>query len=169
MDRKPKQEKINELLKKEILAMVDADQKMRKSPEWDPGIDKRNTRRMKEIIEQYGWPGKSLIGRKAADGAWLLVQHTDNDVDFQERVLGLLREAIAAGEAEKMNEAYLTDRIRVNKGQPQVFGTQFWKDQNANFVPRPIENIEHLEERRKEFNLEPFSEYEKRIRKIETG
>ena len=52
------------------------------------------------------------------------------------------------------------DRIRVNSGQQQIFGTQFYKDKNGQFGPRPIEDFENLEERRREFGLGSFSEYE---------
>ena len=51
MENEPKKENINEALKQEILAMVETDQKMRKSHEWDPEVDKNNTKRMKEIIK----------------------------------------------------------------------------------------------------------------------
>lgn len=160
---KLKQERINEQLKQEILAMVELDQNMRKSREWNSKIDKQNSERMKKIISQYGWIGRSMVGMEAANGAWLLIQHADHDVEFQKQALELLKEAVALGEAEKMNEAYLTDRVKVNSGQPQIFGTQFYKDSEGKFGPRPIEDIEHLEERRKELGLQAFSEYEKRI------
>ena len=67
------------------------------------------------------------------------------------------------GEADKRHEAYLEDRVRVNSSQSQIFGTQFYKDEKGNFVPRPIEDIDRLEERRRISGLEPFSEYERYI------
>lgn len=155
---------INQDLKEEILAMVDDDQRMRSGNQWDLAVDKGNTERMKKIISQYGWPGKSLVGDEAANGAWLLVQHADHDVEFQKDALRLLREAVAKGEAEKINEAYLVDRIRVKDGQPQVFGTQFYEDENGLFGPRPIEDSQGVEERRKQFGLQPFLDYEKSMR-----
>ena len=42
-------------------------------------IDRKNTARMKEIIENKGWPGKSLVGGDGAHAAWLLVQHADRE------------------------------------------------------------------------------------------
>ena len=160
MEQEPEMENINEALKQEILVMVEADQKMRKSHELDSEVDKRNTERMKDIISQYGWPGKSLVGEEGANGAWLLIQHADHDAEFQKQALELLKEAVRKGEAKKRNEAYLTDRVRVNSGQPQVFGTQFYKDEGGVFGPRPVEDQERIEGRRKEFDLGSFSEYE---------
>lgn len=82
MLRELKVEKMNETLWQEILGMVVTDQAMRKSKEWNEDIDKQNTARMKEIIRQHGWPGRTLVGEEAAQGAWLLVQHADHDVEF---------------------------------------------------------------------------------------
>ncbi|MBP6859906.1 MAG: hypothetical protein KBC69_04820 [Candidatus Magasanikbacteria bacterium] len=149
----------NELLKQEILTMVYADQKMRKSNHWNLDLDKQNTERVKKIISQYGWPGKSIVGEEAANGIWLLVQHADHDIEFQKTALKFLQEAVISGEAEKNNEAYLIDRVKVNSGQPQIFGTQFYEDKKKQFGPWPIEDFENIEKRRMQFGLEPFFNY----------
>ncbi len=39
-------------------------------------------------------------------------------------MLGLLERAVADGEADAESLAYLTDRVPVNKGKPQRYGTQ---------------------------------------------
>ena len=46
-------------------------------------LDQKHTNRVRKIIDKYGWPGKSLVGKQGAHGAWLLVQHATHDVDFQ--------------------------------------------------------------------------------------
>ncbi|MBT4849746.1 hypothetical protein HON36_02755 [Candidatus Parcubacteria bacterium] len=160
-------ENINQPLQQEILAMVEVDQNMRETNQCDPEIDRQNALRMKEIITEFGWPGKSLVGAEAAYGAWLLIQHADHDIDFQKQALELLKEATTKGEAEKKNEAYLTDRILVNSGRPQIFGTQFYTDDQGNFGPRPIENIEELNKRREEVGLGKFSDYEQEMQELE--
>ena len=160
------EEKLNEELRRDILAMVEEDQQMRSSHKtWNPEVDRKNTERMKEIIKQYGWPDKSLVGKEGSLGAWLLIQHADHDPDFQKEALDLLTKAVERGQASKRNLAYLTDRVRVNSGEPQLYGTQFFEDDAGVFGPRPIEDTENLEKRRKEMGLEPFSEYEKSIQK----
>lgn len=163
MEREPRHESIDERLKQEILTMVEEDQKMRKGGDWDPDVDRRNTERMKEIIGRHGWPGKALVGEEASNGAWLLVQHADHDLAFQKQALELLKDAVRKGEAEKQDEAYLIDRVKVNSGEPQVFGTQFDKDTEGGFGHLPIEDKGHLEERRAAYGLGPFAEYERRM------
>jgi hypothetical protein len=154
-------ENCNESLRQEIITMVDEDQKMRKSHNWDLEIDERNTKKMKEIISQFGWPLRSVVGKDGADGAWLLAQHADHDADFQKLALELLKDAVSKNEAEKKHEAYLTDRVRVNTGEAQIFGTQFYTNEEGVFGPRPIEDMENLDKRRLEYGLEPFSDYQK--------
>jgi hypothetical protein len=121
-------------------------------------IDRQNTGRMQEIIKQYGWPGKSLVGSDGAHAAWLLVQHADRDRPFQKRCLVLLAEAVKKGEATGEQLAYLTDRVRVGEKKPQVYGTQLrWVD--GKLQPQPIEDEANVDRRRKGVGLPPLADY----------
>jgi Family of unknown function (DUF6624) len=131
----------------EIIKMSEVDQQMRKSEQWDASIDVENTQRMKEIVEQMGWPTRAKVGGHASEMAWLLVQHADHDRSFQRKCLDLMK-AQAAGEVLPGNIAYLEDRVRVGEGRPQVYGSQFYVDEAGNFGPRPIEDPDHVDERR---------------------
>ena len=63
------------------------------------------------------------MGKDGSNAAWLLVQHADEDKPLQRLALQKLEAAVRKGEASKSNLAYLTDRVRVNAGQKQVYGT----------------------------------------------
>lgn len=154
---------MNEKLRQELCEMRDKDQAMRKSKTWDDSIDKKHTKRLKEIVSQYSWPNEDLTGKDGSQAAWLIIQHADHDVEFQEECLGLMKEI---RNVSKRNIAYLADRILVNKGELQIFGTQFHKNMDGKMVPRPIKDIDNLEARRKEYELEPFEEYKKAIYRI---
>jgi hypothetical protein len=142
----------------EIMQMSEVDQQMRKSGQWDSSVDVANTQRMKEIVEQIGWPTRSKVGKHASERAWLLVQHADLDRAFQRMCLELMK-AQAAGEVKPANIAYLEDRVRVGEGRPQVYGTQFYTDEAGNLGPQPIEDPDHVDERRQAVGLQPLSEY----------
>jgi len=120
-------------------------------------VDAANTKRLKEIVAEHGWPGRSLVGRDGALAAFLIAQHADADPAFQERCLELMQ-AASPGEVSPGDVAYLTDRVRVNSGQPQLYGTQFWMPNGA-LVPRPIEDPDLLDARREAAGLIPMSEY----------
>lgn len=85
--------------------------------------------------------------------------------ELQERCLKLLADAAAEGEASPRNVAYLTDRVCVNRGRNQIYGTQFG-GRGDSFAPRPIEDPEHLDKRRASVGLEPFADYEARMHEM---
>lgn len=165
----------NEALRAELRKMFRIDQELRKKwfEEGDDQelrsqvreVDQKNTARMQEIINTHGWPGKTLVGEDGANAAWLLVQHADKDRPFQKRCLALMA-AAGAEEVSQSNLAYLVDRVRVGEGQPQVYGTQFWTDENGQFGPEPIEDEALVDERRASVGLGPLAEYKKTMMDI---
>jgi hypothetical protein len=129
-------------------------------------IDEKNTAWLKGVVEKHGWPGESLVGTDGAHRAWLLVQHADRDRDFQEQCLKKM-EALPAGEVDRRDIAYLTDRVLVGQGKKQKYGTQAqFKDGKA--VPLPIEDESGVDKRRKEAGLEPLAQYLKQMEKVYT-
>jgi hypothetical protein len=125
-------------------------------------LDKQNTERVKAIVNQHGWPGKSLVGADGAHAAWLLVQHADQDRAFQKKCLQLMREAAKKDEMTKADVAYLEDRVLVGEGKKQRYGTQFKQDK-GDWVPQPIEDPANVDKRRAEVGLPPLAEYKKMI------
>ncbi|MGH2354169.1 MAG: DUF6624 domain-containing protein [Chloroflexota bacterium] len=146
----------------EIVQMAEVDQAMRQRAMtgggWDAAVDAQNTRRLKEIVQDIGWPTRSKVGQRASYLVWLLVQHADHDAAFQRECLQLMQ-APPAGEVDPRNIAYLEDRVRVNEGRPQRYGTQFCTDVQGQFGPRPVEDPDQLDERRRAVGLEPFEAY----------
>ena len=176
-------------LRRELLAMLEADQRIREehlvvmttaTPPEDgflpreamdeanhalfdqmKEIDEAHTARMKEIVDEYGWPGYSLVGEDGSDAAWVLVQHS-GDLAFQKRCLSLLTTAAEAGEADRRHVAYLTDRVLVAEDKPQLYGTQF-KPEGGRMVPFPIQDEDHVDQRRAEVGLSPLEEYRQQM------
>lgn len=152
-----------------VAADQDARQLVVKSDFKDPkamaqmtALDARHTARLKEVVASYAWPAKSLVGEKAAHAAWLLVQHADADPAFQRRCLDLM-EKLPPGEVSARDVAYLTDRVLLAEGKPQRFGTQFQKDAAGKWVPKTLEDPEHVDDRRRAAGLEPIADYARRM------
>jgi hypothetical protein len=122
-------------------------------------IDKRNMTRLEEIIKQYGWPGSSLVGEEAGKAAFLILQHSD--LQHQEKYLPLLKEAAKKGEARPADAAMLEDRVLVREGKKQIYGTQvrFGPETGGKLVLDPIDDEEHVDERRASVGLMPLAEY----------
>jgi len=116
-------------------------------------------KRAREIIEKEGWPGFDKIGEDGSQSLFLIVQHADADPSFQKNALKHLGKTFEEGKAHGNNVAYLTDRVRVAEGLPQVYGTQLDYDDNACPIPGSIENEEQVDLRRAEVGMEPLEEY----------
>ena len=121
-------------------------------------VDERNTKRMKQIVGKYGWPIRKIVGRDGMRAAWLLVQHADHAVTFQRKCLTLMEAHMADDQVAKADIAYLADRVAVNAGKPQTYGTQGHVVEGV-WRPRPIRDREHVDQRRKSVGLKTLKEY----------
>jgi hypothetical protein len=122
-----------------------------------------NGDRLARIMEEHGWPGVSLVGEAAARAAWLVAQHADRQLQVQRRALELMERAVAAGEADRRQLAFLHDRTRVNEGREQRYGTQVAGVRDGAPVPWPCEDPERLDELRAGVGIEPFAGYTARF------
>lgn len=145
-------------LRAELVEMMDQDQ-YEQSPEYTgPWHGPERTDRLREIIAEYGWPTFRLVGTDGATAAWVIAQHADHDPAFQRYALRLMRAAARQGQADPVELAYLTDRVAVNTGRLQVYGTQVTCVDGA-VAPRPLIDPEHVDERRAAVGLGPLQEY----------
>jgi len=127
-------------------------------------IDQVHGDRLKEIVAHIGWPTRELVGLKATQAAYMVIQHTGHDIEFQNRCLALMVDLVEQGDLPASYVALLTDRIRFFQGQPQVFGTQMAMISNefGIMVPTPtvpIEDPEHLDHRRALMGMPAHSEF----------
>lgn len=160
-------------LRTEIAARVVADQavqqqlaeRIQSGQPADPEIARRdslfnaNLVWMRVILAQYGWPGWKLVGEEGSHGAWLLLQHADRDTTLQRNALRLLEAAVESGDASRRDLAYLTDRVRVAEGRPQLYGTQLDYDSRGCARPKTTEEPKRLDARRASAGLEPVAQY----------
>lgn len=148
------------IISSEIASLVQRDQEARKSGDWSAVnlVDQRNREKLRAVIDQYGWPSKSSFGEKASHDAWLIVQHSDSDREFQQHCLDLMMQK-PEGEVSQEDVAYLDDRIRVSEGRPQLYGTQWKVDEQQGYIPEDIEDPANVDKRRSAMGMEPFAEY----------
>lgn len=118
---------------------------------------------MKRIVDSVGWPTYTRVGREAGHMAWLIVQHQDADPEFQKHCLRLMEPLVAKGEVSGTDFAYLTDRVAINTGGMQMYGTQM-SLVNGKAVPTRLRDPRRVDERRRQVGLGPLDEY---IRLIE--
>lgn len=123
-------------------------------------IFEENCEKATKILSNYGYPGKSMVGEKSSKNFWLIVQHCDNDLNFQHKVLEEMKKQVDLDNADGRNYAYLLDRVKINSGGKQVYGTQVQYDtQKGIAIPMELEDLDNVDELRNEVGLGPLGEY----------
>jgi hypothetical protein len=149
-------------LQKELLELREKDQGalLAHLPEQElREIQHANKARLQEILRRRGWPALSAVGNDAAQGAWLIVQHADDDLPWQREVLAMMQAKVARREARKQDIAYLSDRIAINEHRQQTYGTQGGCVAKAEWKPFDMADPEHLAARRADMEMIPMEKY----------
>jgi hypothetical protein len=117
----------------------------------------RNAERLEEIIRQFGWPDEQMAGEDGAKAAWFVVQHAIGFPDLQRECLRLLQHSAELGRVPRWHVAYLEDRIAMQEGRPQRYGTQ-WLDDPVDGRTRPwtLSDPDRVDELRAEVSLKPM-------------
>lgn len=130
-------------------------------------VDEKNRNRLKEIFKEYGFPSRKLVGRDAMQGIFVMIQHSDGDKEWQKSQLVNIEKAVKMGDMDGQSYAYLYDRIKINNGEKQLYGTQFSKVDplNKTVTLAVTEDLENLDKRRMEIGLMPIQMYKEFILK----
>lgn len=114
---------------------------------------------LKADLDAHGWYRITEMGKEADNAAWLMVQHADADVVFQQKILAMLEPLVGQGETSPTNYAYLLDRVAVNSQRPQRYGTQ-GGCADGGWEPRALEEpATAVDQRRAEVGLPPLADY----------
>lgn len=121
-------------------------------------VDSANTARISEIIDQYGYPGTSMVGPAQASTAFLVIQHADLEV--QEKYLDIITAAANAGEVQWRSVALLVDRVYMRRGGKQIYGSQVGRDPDTGaYFFSEIENPHKIDSIRATVGLGPLQQY----------
>ncbi|MCY1036093.1 hypothetical protein OV207_31960 [Corallococcus sp. BB11-1] len=119
---------------------------------------------LRDVIQEHGWPGHTLVGRAAAAAACRLVLHAECSLTFHRQCLRRLQDAAAQGEVPLQQVAYLTDVVRMRAGKKQLYGTKFRKVKGE-LVPYPIEKADAVDARRKQMEMPSLRTYARRLQR----
>lgn len=88
-----------------------------------------------------------------------MVQHSDKDVDFQSRILEKLKIEVENKNADGSNYGLLTDRVKINRGEKQIYGTQVTYNAQGQAYPKSLVDSVNVNKRRAEVGLDPIEQY----------
>jgi hypothetical protein len=111
-------------------------------------LDSVNLLKVKEIIQTYGYPGKSLVGDQGMT-AFFVIQHAD--LKSREMFLPAIKQAVKDKNLNKTALMLILDRIYLDKYNTQIWGTQQMRyDNDPNLKSVPIDNSEEALKLKKE-------------------
>ncbi|MGY5848766.1 DUF6624 domain-containing protein [Salegentibacter sp. HM20] len=82
--------------------------------------DTINIQQISSIIDKYGYPGKSIVGKPTNTVAWSVIQHSKRIEEY----FPLIKKAGLENEIPMTLVAMMEDRMLMYKGLPQKYGTQ---------------------------------------------
>ena len=97
-------------------------------------------------------PTLKEVSRKQMDAIWLVWQHTDEN--HRKKYFPLVELSVNKGDLSKQNYALMKDRILMDEGKPQLYGSQI---QNGKLYE--LEAPSGVNERRKSMDMEPLEDY----------
>jgi hypothetical protein len=122
---------------------------------------------LEAIVKRVGFPGFRQVGETSSKNFWLLVQHADAHPAFQRQVLTLMLPEVQRQNANSRNYAYLVDRVALNSGQPQSYGTQVEYKADGQPTPRNLLDPANVDKRRAAIGMEPMEAYLDKIREVQ--
>lgn len=122
-------------------------------------IDKRNLGTLKQAIQAIGFPTPMLVGPRAADAAFLILQHAD--LASQKKYYLAFKQAATRNEVSLEQLALLEDRIAVGEGRLQTYGTQLFIAPDGKQQFYPIREPRNVNRRRAKVGLGPIEEYQR--------
>jgi len=167
----------NQVLADELSKMAEVDQiaafipqgeyKKMTNEQWNSFKDSVFTthqKRLKQIFDEYGFVGFDIAGEDGSRNFWLMVQHSDHNPDFQKEILEKMKIEVDKENAIPSNYGLLVDRVNLNTGNKQIYGTQVtYNMETGQAYPKSLEDSLKVNDRRKSIGLEPIEEYLNRM------
>lgn len=122
--------------------------------------DSLNLIKIDSIIHLHGWVGPDKVGGQASQVLFLVIQHAN--LSDQQKYLPIMREAVKHKKARSSSLALLEDRVALDEGRRQIYGSQIGidKETGRKFV-LPLDDPDNVDKRRAEVGLIFLSDYVK--------
>ena len=154
-------------IREEVLHMMREDEAVREALAstgelfhgYHPAMEKvhlKHAQRMKDLVEEHGFPTQDKVGEEACIAALRLVLHAISWPEFMRAQEVILVDLAKANQVPKDYVAMLVDRIRFYEGRKQIYGTNADWDENGILRVTDVENETELNQRRASMNLKPI-------------
>jgi hypothetical protein len=148
-------------IRKELGERAKKDQAVRSDPSQSSKmgeVDASNVGYIRALVEKVGWIDVDRFGPRTSVNAFLLVQHS-GELPLMTAVLPFIERDARRFPDFAQPYTLLYDRVELNLGQKQRYGTQIHTDAAGNPEVLPLEDPAHVDNFLKELKLPPLSEY----------
>jgi hypothetical protein len=119
-------------------------------------IDEANLQALLAMLPPEGWFTINKYGPAASEAAFLIIQHSN--VEQWRRFVPMMETLAMQGEVKGGDYALMYDRLALTEKRPQRYGSQM-VCQAGKFAPAPIEDPDHIDERRAALQMSPYKDY----------
>jgi hypothetical protein len=143
-----------ESIDSQLDSIYQLDQASRNSRTYDPGTDYTNLVTVVNILKQCGMPES----RSSVNTIFLVIQH--NHSIYQKKYIDTLKKAAEQGLLSKSSIAMMEDRILVDEGKPQIYGSQVGRKRGEEqWTLYELIEPERVNARRAKMGMGPIEEY----------
>lgn len=120
--------------------------------------DALNQKILKELLNAKGFPTISKVKRGATQTALSILQRADTATI--NKWLPTIKMLITSKELMEADCAYIIDYSLVQQREPQVYGTQLFRDKSDNLLkPQPYESVKAVNVNRKKAGMDIWQNY----------
>ncbi|MBL8841139.1 MAG: hypothetical protein JNL90_06350 [Planctomycetes bacterium] len=121
-------------------------------------VDRDNTAWLAALVQEIGWIDVERFGAEAAGAAFLIVQHS-GDLPLMSAALPAIERDVRQHGLDGQNYALLFDRLQVNLGRRQRYGSQLGSDEQGRLIVIGLEARDRVDAWRKELRMPPLAQY----------
>ncbi len=150
--------KSDQLYRAEMAKVKPTDIKILELVHKQDSLDATNLKRVIVILDSIGYPKRKEYGDSSGLATFFVIQHAD--IKYQQKYLPLFVQAAKDKEMDWKNVVYMIDRVRLEQGKKQLYGTQIQpvKDPVTGYltdkaVIAPIEDEKNVNKRRAKVGL----------------
>ncbi|WP_438962206.1 DUF6624 domain-containing protein [Nonlabens sp.] len=120
-------------------------------------IDESNLTVVEQIIEKCGMPTQESAGELGHTAIWLVIQHAS--ATKRKQYFPMLLDAAKNGLLERQDIALMQDRMLMDDGKPQLYGSQVFMNEDGTYELYELQDPEKVNARRIKMGMGPLHEY----------
>jgi hypothetical protein len=126
-----------------------------------------HTELLEDLIDKFGWPKSKEIGEEGTEVLFRVLENQPFEV--RQKYFKVIKRASITDPLMRQYKAEFVDRLRLDQGKKQKYGTQYGFDEaKQSIVLYPVVNPLRLDARRLRVGMEPIERWQKSINLVVT-